>query len=147
MNKHQHQSFNAYCAFCKTPRRIYPKKRSGMLEFVASAFIALVLSWYFFRSIEPQSVIFMVMSLVMSELFIQMRWRASILCSVCGFDPVLYVKSPLKAAEKVKKHLELREKNPERILARPINLPTISAGRAEEVEKSRKFGRVLSRQI
>ncbi|MCB0347826.1 MAG: hypothetical protein KDD37_03280, partial [Bdellovibrionales bacterium] len=36
------------------------------------------------------------------EVFSNIRWRVSIVCQYCGFDPVLYIKSPEMAAEKVK---------------------------------------------
>lgn len=138
---------NAYCAFCRTPRRIYNKKRSGFFEFATSAGIAIICSYVFYQSLEPQSVVFFILSLVTAEIFIQTRWRSSILCPVCGFDPVLYVKDPLKAAEKVKKHLGERKKRPESVLTRPLNLPVIDQDRAKEIERMSQSGRVLSRQI
>ena len=39
---------------------------------------------------------------MISEIFIQLRWRLTVACPRCGFDPVLYVKDPEKAARRVR---------------------------------------------
>ncbi len=38
----------------------------------------------------------------MVEIFSNLRWRLAIVCKYCGFDPVVYLKNPEMAAEKVK---------------------------------------------
>jgi hypothetical protein len=86
---------------------------------------------------------------LISELFVSMRWRISMVCKNCGFDPILYIKEPEKAAEKVKLKLDERKLRPESILAQPLTLPTISKLRKEVIEKAKKQqkGSMISRQV
>lgn len=63
--------------------------------------------------------------LSMTEIVIQFRWRMSLICHSCGFDPVVYVKDPPAAARKVREKLEKRRTDPSMALARPLNLPVV----------------------
>ena len=101
----------------------------------------------FWQGWDPRSIIFFVVILAVSEFLIQLRWRTSLLCRACGFDPVLYVKEPQKAAAKVKMHLDKRKEDPKYLMTRPLNLPTISAEKAEAFENKDKKGRLVSRQV
>lgn len=48
-----------------------------------------------------------------SDIFIYLRWRMTIVCRMCGFDPVLYKQSPEKAKERVKQFFKEQVENPE----------------------------------
>jgi len=73
----------------------------------------------------------------------------NIVCNHCGFDPVLYVRNPEKAAEKVNRKLQERKNNPASVLARPLHLPKITQKRREVIEKLRAIqsGKTVSRQV
>lgn len=47
-----------------------------------------------------------------TEVLIQLRWRVSIACQKCGFDPVLYLRDPKKAATLVKQTMRSKLSNP-----------------------------------
>ncbi len=89
-----------------------------------------------FHEVDPRAILFFVAFLAIAETFVQIRWRMTIACKHCGFDPVLYLKDSTLAAAKVKKHLDQRKNDPASLLARPLNLPTISKEKAEMIEKA-----------
>ncbi len=61
---------------------------------------------------------------MIAEAFIKIRWRVHMVCRSCGFDPVVYVKNPKKAAEMVTEYMDRRALDPIALLRRPLNLPT-----------------------
>lgn len=85
--------------------------------------------------------------LALTEVFIQLRWRMSVPCRQCGFDPVLYIKDQERAVEKVTLHLKSRKENPNNLLAKPLNLPSISREKSEALQNKEKRGTLVSRQI
>ena len=116
-----HHSEKCFCAFCKHERRIYTKKNMSTMNFllcvVASALMCLAL-W---QKFDPKFFVIFALSLVCTEVFIKMRWRLSLPCPYCGFNPVVYLQDPEKAAQQVKSFLDtkkqdldfwLRDKNP-----------------------------------
>ncbi len=107
--------------------------------------------FFLWGEFEPKAIFIFVCFLAISEIFIQIRWRIHIVCRHCGFDPVVYLKDPSKAAEKVSAYLEKKQKDPVSLLSEPLNLPKISSQRKKELQemqaKNGKSGRILSRQI
>lgn len=141
------QSQNCYCAFCRTPKRSPDRKAIGFLNVLGSVFTSLVLMVALWQEFDPRVFIIFVICLAIAEVFIQLRWRMSVICQKCGFDPVLYAKSPSLAAAKVKEQLERRKTDPRFLLSGKINLPTITPARAEELAKIQEQGSVLSRTV
>lgn len=117
---------NCFCAFCRSPRRIYKKRNIGVLNIVYAALASLVVMYAFWQDFDPRGLIIFSVLLAMTETFIQFRWRLSIPCRQCGFDPVLYIKDPTRAADKVTLHLQKRREDPRYLMTKPLNLPTIS---------------------
>lgn len=126
---------NCFCAFCKTPRRIYNKKRMGVLNLLLAALSTWVFMMVVWKQFDPKAIIVFAFFLLLAEVFIQMRWRMSLSCRHCGFDPVLYLKDTTKAVEKVKLHLEKRKQDPKHLLTRPLDLPAVKAEKAQQIEK------------
>jgi hypothetical protein len=93
----------------------------------------------FWGAFDPRVLVIFAMALGITETFIQIRWRLSISCKQCGFDPVLYLKDADKAAEKVNEHLKQRRLDPQYLLARPLNLPSISPEKAEALHSQRQI--------
>lgn len=112
-----------YCAFCRVPRKIYIKKRIGLGEIILSLVGTLLTMEFVFQGFDIRASVFLVFFLFMAELFIQMRWRTSLVCPHCGFDPVLYAKKPEDAATRVKAHLESRQDDPSRYLGPAMTIP------------------------
>lgn len=65
---------------------------------------------------------------MLAEAFIKIRWRIHMVCRNCGFDPVIYVKDPNKAAHLVKEFLDRRAQDPAFLLRDPLNLPKRKPG-------------------
>jgi hypothetical protein len=114
-----------YCAFCKSPRRVFRRKHTGPFQWLGCALAAAFLSYVFVQGIEPLAFGFFVGFLVAAEAFVQFRWRASVICSECGFDPVLYLQDRPEAVIRVKEHLKARAEDPMQLIKRPPGIPVI----------------------
>ena len=143
MISHKTQCF---CAFCKSPHWVYRRKRLGPFHFLLSLMTASVVSLILFGQILPPMILFFVFCLVIVQVFLQIRWRMSLTCRRCGFDPILYRKDTAKAAGQVKDFLEKRKNSVSSLFAQPLNLPTLSPERAEALKKIEQVPR-LSKQI
>ncbi|KYG64902.1 hypothetical protein AZI86_11935 [Bdellovibrio bacteriovorus] len=141
--QHKH---NCYCAFCRSPRRIYRKKNISFANILASALASVVFMFAIWQQYDPRVFIVFVVCAAFAEVFVKIRWRLSVVCRQCGFDPVLYLKHPEVAAEKVKAQLDLRKVDTKYMLAKPLNLPAISAKKAEALSTKGK-GKLLSRTL
>lgn len=102
--------------------------------------------YFIWHDFDPRFMIIFVAFLAISEVFVQFRWRVTIVCKQCGFDPVLYLKDSVKAAEKVRIKLAQRESAAESVLAAPLKIPKISKARAEQVAKAQS-GQRLSKTV
>ena len=100
-----------------------------------------------FQEADPRALLLFVAFLAVSETFVQIRWRLTIACKYCGFDPVLYLKDTAKAVAKVKMHLDQRKFNPASLLASPLQLPTLSKERAELLEKAQTIGNLVNKRL
>src|ERR1044072_2518942 len=93
-------SDNCYCAFCKSKRRIYVKKHIDLVNIILTMILAASLSAGFWSGVDPRAIGILSAGLGIAEIFIYLRWRFFIVCSMCGFDPVIYRRSPEKARAK-----------------------------------------------
>ncbi len=137
---------NIYCAFCRSPRRVPSSKRIG-LRHIVGAFLAaaltMVLIW---QEFDPRVLMVFVVFVASAEIFVQIRWRMSLSCRQCGFDPVIYKKNAEVAAEKVKDHLLRRKQDPRYLLYEPLNLPVRRVPPPQQAGEPKR-GRLISRQI
>jgi hypothetical protein len=115
-----------YCAFCKLPRQVYRKRGVSLVNILQSLGMSAGLSFIFWRELDPRAMIFFVALLGFMEVGILLRGRAELQCPHCGFDPVMYKRSPEKTSEHVKKTIEARKEDPEVWLARK---PPIRVGK------------------
>lgn len=113
-----HISEDCFCAFCKEPRRVYAKKHVTLVNFFMSFLTAGLLTLVLFQGVDPRFIFLFVVCLIFSEIFIQVRWRLSIACPRCGFNPLLYVKNPEIAAQKVNDFFDRKMQDPAFILTR-----------------------------
>ena len=121
-----------YCAFCKTPRTVYTEKSVRLRHFFWSFLFSCAASFVVWRTWDPKSLLFFVVALMFAEAFLKIRWRVHMTCRNCGFDPVIYVKNPEKAANLVKEFLDRRAQDPAFLLKRPLNLPPRPSPAAEK---------------
>jgi hypothetical protein len=137
---------------------VYKSRRIGWPHIIAAALGAVLVMLAFWQEFDPRVTVIFVIFLAVAEAFVQLRWRLSVPCKQCGFDPVLYKKRPEVAAEKVKVHLQRRREDPRYLLATPLNLPVRkvsaddftpqSAEKAlESGRENDRRGRLVSRQI
>lgn len=117
------------------------------MNVLASAVAAGVIMSALWQGFDARVIVIFIVCLSLSEVFIRIRWRLSLACAQCGFDPILYVRQPVQAADKVKKHLEKRKEDPKYLLAKPLNLPTLTSEQAKLVQAKEKRGTLVSRQI
>ncbi len=143
----QKKSF--YCAFCKTPRRSNLKKSVTLVEVLFCLIGSVLLSLLFWQKFDFKILTLFGILVCILEFFCQLKWRVSIMCSQCGFDPVLYLKDKDKAVLKIKAHLQKRKEDPRVLLSKnpKLNLPALvkSAGekRAAQVATASKKGNKL----
>lgn len=126
---------------------MFTKKNIGLFDIFGSALGATALMYAVFQEFDPRVLLVFVAFLAVSETFVQIRWRLTIVCKYCGFDPVLYLKDTTKAVEKVKLRLDQRKNNPATLLAAPLKLPTISKEKAELLEKAKTSGALVNKRI
>ncbi|MCB0390978.1 MAG: hypothetical protein KDD58_06800 [Bdellovibrionales bacterium] len=110
-------SEKVFCAFCKLPRHFYNKKHIDWTNVALSSFCSVVLMFAIWQGFDARIMILFVMCLMVAESFVQIRWRLSVVCPHCNFDPVTYIKDPHLACEKVKKKLESRVESGDYLLS------------------------------
>lgn len=143
---------NCYCAFCRTPRLMRRRRHIGAVNVIAGALVSACAMLLIWQTFDPRVFVFFAFFAGVSEIVMQVRWRLSIVCKTCGFDPIAYLRDPAAAAEKVKLRLDLRRQDPAAMLGRPLRLPTVTTERAEELRTIAEFkkasaGRLLSKSI
>lgn len=114
---------DCFCAFCKSSRRVYTRRGIGLFNIFASLLGTVGVSYIIFQSWDPRAIFVFIGFMVVSELFLRLRWRIAMTCRHCGFDPVLYMKDVNLAVQKVQRRLEARRIDPGSMLAAPLNLP------------------------
>ena len=116
---------SCYCAFCKTPRKVYKSKNLSILEVLALIFLSVLITHVVYKSFDPRGLGIVGLFLLIGEIFTQVKWRSSMMCQNCGFDPVLYVNDQEKAGLKTKAFLEKRGDSVAHLLRPAINLPKV----------------------
>lgn len=96
------KSQKCYCAFCKHERRFYDKKHITFVNVLLSLLASVLLMYTLWQQVDARVVIIFVTGICLAEIFVLFRWRLSLPCPHCGFDPVMYKRSPQQCAEKVK---------------------------------------------
>lgn len=142
-----------FCAFCRLERSVIVKKHSDWTNVVLALMTAALLTFATWHDLDPRGVIFFVIAIVVSEIFVHFRWRLGMPCPHCSFDPVLYKTDRDLAAKKVKLRLAevkasgqhlLRQNNPF------LTLPKMKKNDDLEIKRAieqRQVGRVLSREV
>lgn len=121
-----------FCAFCKAKRRIYTKKHIDMTNVVCAIAVSLATTYAVWGAPDPQGMLFFCVIIIGAEIFVYLRWRLAIVCRMCGFDPVLYKRSPEQAKARVKEFFKEQVENPEFWLTKSPLLVVQKAIRANE---------------
>lgn len=117
-------SHEVFCSFCRSRHRVYKKQHVSFINVLLSSLLSGILgvAW-FWPEINFKFIVLIPFFLLVAELFIHLRWRCSLICPECGFDPILYKKSPEAASLKVQAKLEKRAQDPNSYLKPPLKIP------------------------
>ena len=137
------QRRECFCAFCKTPRKVYKSKYLSVISILGLIGLSLVLSEVLWKTLDPRGLVILGIMLLVGELFSQAKWRQSMVCQNCGFDLILFKKSPEKAGVKIKEFLELRSERPEFLLKRSPQIPKQTVTQ-QSIQESKQKGTKLS---
>lgn len=98
-----------FCSYCRNERVYSAKKHIQILDIVFLLIPSVLLSFIFWQQLDPRLLIFWAILGGITEIAIKIQWRMGVVCSFCGFDPVLYLRSPEEAAAKVKSFMDERK--------------------------------------
>ncbi|MEM7646380.1 MAG: hypothetical protein AAF203_05680 [Pseudomonadota bacterium] len=104
------------CAFCKLSHRVYLKKEVSFFDAVILLFITGLLAFAIWGGPDLRSMLIFMSLAFGFQVFLRMRYRESVKCPHCGFDPILYKQNPKMAADRVNSFVENRKDNPEFML-------------------------------
>ncbi len=107
-----------FCAFCKAERRIYTKKHVGLTNVLAAVLLSSAVTFVYWGELDPRGLMLFGLMILGSEVLIYLRWRTSLVCSLCGFDPLIYKRSPAEAAERVRAFYKTSSEDPNFLLSR-----------------------------
>src|SRR4051812_10673396 len=102
-----------YCAFCKARRKVYVKKHIDLTNVVGAVLLSFGVTYVIYGAADPQGLMLVGAILLVSESFVYLRWRLGIVCKMCGFDPVIYKRSPAQASALVSQFFREQVQNPE----------------------------------
>ncbi|MEK7357579.1 MAG: hypothetical protein AAB250_14090 [Bdellovibrionota bacterium] len=125
------------CAFCRSERTVYRKRHVSFFDVALTLLASGLLSLIVWQDLDPRLVMFFALGLGLAELFVVFRWRLTIACPKCGFDPVLYKTKPSLAAARVKEYYARKMLDPLSAFSPPPRLPSRSnSARANEVRSN-----------
>ncbi len=101
-----------YCSFCSLPHKVYTQKHVSILEIIAFMAVAVLATFLIWEDFHPTGVLIFATLSALMELFHRVRYRHSVRCSHCGFDPFVYKLHPEEAAKIVKAFLDNRREDP-----------------------------------
>lgn len=112
-----------YCGFCRLSHKVYTHKHVPWLGIIGFAGLSGIVSFLVWRDFHWASLLVFGLGAICAEFLMQYRWRQSIKCKGCGFDPMIYKRSPEQAAQQVKAYLEKRKIDPSFLLKPRPHLP------------------------
>lgn len=119
---------SCYCAFCKIQRKVYVHRHLVLVEVIGLVLLGILMTQVLYQSLDLRGLLIVATLLVVAEIWTQMRWRASMICRNCGFDPVVYMRSPEEAGLKIKAFLEKRSQSADYLLRPSIPRPQPASG-------------------
>ncbi len=114
------------------------KKHIDLTNVLASLALALTLTYGLFEQPDPRGVMIFCLFISLSEIFVYLRWRSFVVCKLCGFDPILYKKTPEMAALRVREFYQRQAQNPSFLLSKSPLLE-LHRQQLERERRQRKF--------
>lgn len=112
-----------FCAFCRSPKTYFKRKRIGVVNITVAFICAAAINYIFTHSIDFRVLVIFIAMLFIFELALQVRWRMSLICHECGFDPVIYKRNPELMSQMVKTKTDTRKLDPVKSLFFPLSIP------------------------
>lgn len=135
------QSESRICVFCKLSHRVYLKKEVSILDGLILLGVTGLLAFAIWKGPDLRSMLIFMSLAFLMQVFLRVRYRESVKCPHCGFDPILYQHDSEKAAQKVNAFMEERKDNPHYML-RPQ--PKIKHQIQKAGEKTKSLDPVLT---
>jgi hypothetical protein len=89
---------------------------------VGMVVLSYVMTYVIWQQPDIRGLVILAALIMSAEGATQLRWRQSVVCQNCGFDPVVYMKSPELAGMKITEFLKIRSESPEFLLKPALNL-------------------------
>lgn len=105
---------------------------------VGMVVLSYVMTYAIWHQPDIRGLVILGTLLMVGETATQLRWRQSMVCQHCGFDPVIYVRSPELAGAKIKEFMKIRSERPEFLLKPALNLATRRAQATSESPNNRR---------
>lgn len=134
---------DCFCAFCKRPRSVSLKKHLSWPDVLALGVLSLILTVVFWREANPKGILIFIMGAILTEMAINLRWRMGLVCAACGFDPLLYVKSPELASKKVRAYYDRKRSKPDFLLTSQSLIETQKRIQTARREQARQQSRTV----
>ncbi len=130
-----------FCAFCRSPRKVIGKKHIGPTNVLGAIMLSTGISFVLWSEPDPRALMILTLFLMICEFFVYWRWRANLVCRFCGFDPIVYKRSPAEAAQMVRQFFDTRVGTPEFQMSRS---PLVDLyRRMQESDKQKELRRIL----
>lgn len=123
MDYTKHMGHGGFCAFCRSPKVYFKRRRLGPVNICVALICAAAINMIFTSSIDFRVFVIFIANLFVIEFALQIRWRLSLICHECGFDPVIYKRNPELACQMVKAKTDLRKMDPIKTLFFPLTIP------------------------
>src|SRR5689334_5737281 len=68
---------SCFCAFCRTPRKVYTARHVGFGNVILTAIASLLAMYVIWQKLDAKVTIVFVIFLSLAELFVELRWRLS----------------------------------------------------------------------
>ena len=108
----------SYCAFCKSPRRLYRRKHVGLTNVLTALIGAGAMCELFYGGPDPVGLGYFSFFVISAEMFVYLRWRAALTCRMCGFDPLVYRRDPRAASAQVREFFDRMGDDPKFMLSK-----------------------------
>ena len=119
------KSESRICVFCKLPHRVYTKNEVSAFDIFLIILVTGLMAYAIWGGPDLRSLLILMGLSFITQIFFRVRYRGSVKCPHCGFDPILYKQNPEAAASRVKTHMDQRKNNPEYMLKPPPQIKPI----------------------
>jgi hypothetical protein len=102
----------SFCVFCSLPLMVYTKKHVVLTELAGFSIASIIFTYLVWGEFHFAGLLVFSLLAMATEVIHRMRWRSSVKCKGCGFDPVMYKNNPDLAAATVKTQLAHRKQDP-----------------------------------